>query len=153
VALAAIYATDREAWTAYAERHGLIRPPKRGSDTTFMPRGNKYGARRMQVDGIWFDSQKEAARYQELKLLREAGAIDELEIHPAFPLHVTELYRTQRPPIITTVGMFSADFRYCDLRTGEIVIEDVKSVPTKTEAYRLRKRLAEVIHGVSIRKL
>jgi len=35
---------------------------------------NKYGAKKTVVDNITFDSKKEAARYQELKLLEKAGA-------------------------------------------------------------------------------
>jgi hypothetical protein len=36
------------------------------------------------------------------------------------------------------------------VQLGQVVIEDVKSGPTKTTAYRLRKRLVEAIHGVTI---
>lgn len=57
---------------------------------------------------------------------------------------------------ITTVGIFKADFRYRvvkGLNLGEIKVEDVKSGPTKTEAYALRKKLAEAIHGITIDEL
>ena len=90
---------NRDSWTAYATREGLIRDETAAGQ--IVPTGtisqvgthsaNKYGARRTQVDGIWFDSQKEAARYQELKLLQSIGLIDELELQPVFPLHVMEL--------------------------------------------------------------
>ena len=33
-------------------------------------KGNKYNAKRTEVDGIWFDSKLEAERYIELKLLQ-----------------------------------------------------------------------------------
>ena len=114
---------------------------------------NKYGARSIVVDGIRFDSTKEANRYQELKYMVTAGLIDELELQPEFPLHVMEIWRSQTPICITTVGRFRADFRYRDLTSGEIVIEDVKSTATITEAYSLRKRLAEAIHGIHVREL
>jgi hypothetical protein len=126
---------DREAWTKFVEG-----------------RRNKYHARRTQVDGIWFDSIKESARYLELKLLEAAGQITELELQPVFPLHIVELWRTE-PGQITTVGNFRADFQYRDCRTRALVIEDVKSDATKTEAYRLRKRIAEAIHGIEVREL
>ena len=145
---------ERDAWAEYAKRNGLIRTapvPELGA-ASHTARRNKYGARRTQVNGIWFDSMKEANRYQELTQLERAGAIDELELQPAFPLHVMELYRSLVPIRITTVGRFTADFRYRDLGSGEIIVEDTKSDATKTEAYRLRKRLAEVIHGIHVRE-
>lgn len=147
--------SDRDSWTNYAKRNGLIQTdqaPAVDPVARQAPR-NKYGARRTQVDGIWFDSIKEANRYQELKVQARTGAIDDLELQPAFPLHVMELFRSLPPIQITTVGTFTADFRYLDIGTAEIVVEDVKSDYTKTEAYRLRKRLAEVIHGIHVREL
>lgn len=43
-------------------------------------RPNKYNNRKTTVDGIKFDSIREAERYQELKLLEEAGEISHLEL-------------------------------------------------------------------------
>lgn len=137
---------DRAAWTAYAERAGLVRdvPP------TVTPTANKYHADPVHVDGVRFASKKEAARFLELRLWEKHGHIDALECHPVFPLHVMELWRSGAPSVITTVGHFTADFRYTSLVTGEIVVEDVKSPATKTTAYRLRKRLVEAIHGITV---
>jgi len=140
----------RDSWLAYARKIGAIRADE------LPARPNKYHAQRTTVDGMVFDSRKEARRYQELALLEHLNKIHELERQPVFPLHVMELYRSGSgfPIRITTVGKFRADFRYCDLATGEIVVEDVKGgTATKTEAYRLRKRLAEVIHGISVREV
>ena len=36
---------------------------------------NKYHNRKVAIDGILFDSKKEAGRYQELLLLQQAGEI------------------------------------------------------------------------------
>jgi hypothetical protein len=124
---------DRESWTAYAERYGLIRSAGVPSDD---PKPHKYGARRTAVDGRWFASKKEAARFRWLQTLEAAG-----------------MWRSQVPIVVTTIGHYTADFQYVDLTTGEIVIEDVKSSATTTEAYRLRKRLAEAIHGIAIREV
>lgn len=135
----------RSDWTAYAEKNGLIEDAPSAA-----PKGNKYGARRVQEAGIWFDSKKEAARFHELTLMQVAGQIADLELQPEFPLHVMCLYRSQMPIRIVTIGTFHADFRYIDQRTGEIVIEDVKSEFTKNTAYKLRKVIAESVHGVVI---
>lgn len=49
-------------------------------------RGAKLGNRKVTVDGIEFDSKKEAQRYYELKLLQRAGVISELELQKEYEL-------------------------------------------------------------------
>ena len=49
---------------------------------------SKYGNRKTEVDGIVFDSKKEAERYRDLKLLERAGDIRELVLQPSFVLNV-----------------------------------------------------------------
>jgi hypothetical protein len=131
--------TDRAAWT-----HALAGevPPIRA---------NKYHAQVCLVDGLRFDSRKEARRYERLKLLAAAGEISALELQPEFAITVLELWRDDGA--LVSCGRFRADFRYVETRSGEVVIEDTKSGPTKTTAYRLRKRLVEAIHGVTIREV
>jgi hypothetical protein len=138
-----------DSWAAYAEAHGLL------EDVPTPRRENKYGAKKITEDGWTFASKREAGRYQELKWRLKAGEIAELELQPVFPLHIMALWRSG-PIQIETVGVFTADFRYVELtqaNRGEIVVEDVKSGPTKTEAYRLRKRIAEAVHGVVITEI
>jgi hypothetical protein len=137
---------DRDAWLTYAREAGLVRTAPALPDA---PRVNKYGARRAWCGGRWFASTKEATRYLELTHLVTAGAIDALECQPVFPLHILELWRPGAV-VVTTVGRYTADFRYRDLATGEIVVEDVKSEATKTTDYKLRVRLAECIHGMTV---
>jgi Protein of unknown function (DUF1064) len=126
---------DRAAWTKFA---GVkLEAPK-----------SKYGAKPMVVDGIRFDSTKEAKRYRDLRLLEKAGHIRDLELQPRFPLEVVERWRPHGR--VRNCGYYTADFRYVDAETAATVVEDVKSTGTKTTAYRLRKRLVEAIHGVKI---
>ena len=47
---------------------------------------NKYNARKVTVDGEVFDSQKEANRWRELKLMEKAGEIYDLKRQVAFCL-------------------------------------------------------------------
>jgi Protein of unknown function (DUF1064) len=129
--------TDRAAWTR-ALGGELVEPV----------RANKYHARKCTVDGIRFDSMREAKRYQELKLLERAGTIRNLLLQPEYPILVTG------PTGATIqVGRYRADFWYVDVATGAPVIEDAKCPATRTTAYRLRKRLVEAIHGVTIREV
>jgi len=141
--------SERAAWTQHLRILG---------DKLAAPK-SKYGAKPMVVGGIRFDSTKEARRYSELRLLEKAGQIAGLETQPKFPIDVVQLWRDglwtwatskKDPPEIVQCGVFTADFRYVETDTGQVVIEDVKSGPTKTTAYRLRKRLVEAIHGVTI---
>lgn len=138
----------RDSWEAYANKRGLIgEAPVQPA----APKGAKYRNVKVQVDGHTFDSKKEAGRYQELKYMQQAGKIADLELQPVFPLHVMRLAYSEVPIRVTQVGVFTADFSYLNLQTGEFVIEDVKSYPTRTaEAYRLRRRVVEAIHGITI---
>lgn len=58
-------------YAAYLQKTGKTAPKRR----------NKYNARRVWVDGIPFDSQKEADYYAELKLRVRAGEIDGFTHH------------------------------------------------------------------------
>jgi len=98
---------------------------------------NKYGNVRTEVDGILFHSKREAARYQELKLLEMANEIQDLMLQPSFELRVEGG---------KVVGRYFADFKY---HIGKrIVIEDVKG--KKTAVYQLKKRIVEAVHNVQI---
>lgn len=138
--------SDRAVWTQWLKTH-----PNPRTTVNTRPSTNKYQAHSVRVDGILFDSQREAARYGELKLLLHAGHIADLEIHPGFPLIVSE--EGGPPFVFHTVGMFHADFKYKDCRTCAWVIEDVKSPPTKTEAYKLRKRIVEARYRLQIQEI
>jgi hypothetical protein len=140
--------TDREAWSQWAKANPNPRAP--------VAKANKYHATKVQIDGHWFDSQREAARYQELKFLVVAGEIAALEVHPGFPLMVLmvpDLTTEGAPLVFHTIGWYHADFQYRNLRTGNVVVEDVKSKPTKTEAYKLRKKFVEAQYGITIAEI
>lgn len=99
-------------------------------------RRHKYGARSVEVDGIKFDSQKEAIRYKELKLLERVGKISALELQPRFVL--VEKYKNGAGKNIRKME-YVADFRY--IEDGQVVIEDTKGF--KTKDYLLKKKLFE----------
>jgi hypothetical protein len=68
-----------------------------------------------------------------------------LECQPKFEIHALDG---------TKVGSYRADFRFYDRASKMAVCEDVKGGrATQTEAYRLRKRLVEAEHGVTIREV
>lgn len=96
---------------------------------------HKYNAKKTAVDGITFDSKKEATRYRELKALEHVGKIDKLELQPRFVLMDGFRYEGKAVRKIEYV----ADFVYRDLSTYELIVEDVKGV--KTDVYKLKKKL------------
>lgn len=102
---------------------------------------HKYHAKKTVVDGITFDSKKEAERYKELKALQLVGKIDRLELQPRFTLMDGFRYEGKAIRKIEYV----ADFLYRDLSTLELVVEDVKGV--KTDVYKLKKKLFLKIYG------
>jgi hypothetical protein len=102
---------------------------------------NKYHAKKTVVDGITFDSKKEARRYE---AIRRDPSISKLELQPKYDLLAHDL-QTGQP---VKVGYYKADFRY--LQNGETVVEDVKGV--KTPIYRLKKKMVEATHGIEIKE-
>ena len=53
---------------------------------------HKYNAKKTVVDGIKFDSKKEAARYEVLKGLERVGKIDRLELQPRFEVQESSMW-------------------------------------------------------------
>jgi Protein of unknown function (DUF1064) len=104
---------------------------------------NKYGAKKTTIDGIKFDSLKEARRYTELRLLERAGKILDLQCQVGYSLVVNG----------HKIGRYTADFVYWDSGIRKEVVEDVKSPATKkARDYVLRKKLMLAIHGIEIRE-
>jgi hypothetical protein len=99
---------------------------------------SKYGNRKTEVDGITFDSAAEANRYRELKRMRDAGLICDLELQ--YPLFFTIDNRT--------IFKYVSDFFYWDNEKGEHVYEDVKGYAT--EVYKLKKKLIEAQFRIKI---
>jgi hypothetical protein len=95
---------------------------------------HKYGAKKTTVDGITFDSKKEAIRYQELKLLEMAGTICELELQPRFTLQGA--FKDNEGNHIRAIT-YKADFQY--IEDGKIIVEDTKGF--WTAAFKIKRKL------------
>lgn len=102
-----------------------------------MVRRAKYGNRKVEVDGILFDSKAEARRYQELKLLELGGNIADLKRQPLFVLE--EGFRDRNGKHERAIT-YIADFEYVE--NGVHVVEDVKSAFTRGDkVYRIKAKL------------
>ena len=100
---------------------------------------SKYGNRKCVLDGISFDSVKEMNRYCDLKYMLLAGEIKDLEVHKPFELQ--EAFRDMNGKWIRPI-YYEADFVYTDVKTGQQVIEDVKSKATAAnQVYELKKKM------------
>jgi len=105
-----------------------------------MIKASKYHNRKTTYQGVRFDSQKEAKRYQELQWMQQAGLIQDLELQPRYDLIVNG----------HKLGFYRGDFRYKDVATDSVILEDVKSPATGTAVYRLKKKLVKALYGVEI---
>ena len=99
---------------------------------------NKYRAVKTIVDGIRFDSRKEAARYGQLKFLEKHGKIRNLHLQTRFELAVKGFH----------ICSYVADFTYYNVGLDVSIVEDVKGF--KTPIYKLKKKLVEALYGVKV---
>ena len=97
--------------------------------------GSKYHNKKTVVDGITFDSKKEAARYLELKMMEKGGIISGLKLQVKFSI-CPKAGGNKRE------RFYIADFVYEE--GGKAIIEDVKSFITrKNPVYSLKKALVQ----------
>lgn len=100
----------------------------------------KYHAKKTEVDGIMFDSKKEAMKYIDLKILERAGKIKHLCLQVPYTLIDKSQYGRKI--------VYKADFVYYDVENRRTVVLDTKGF--KTPVYRLKKRLLAERYGVVI---
>lgn len=110
----------------------------------------KYHNQPCEVDGVKFDSQKEARRYRELMALLGAGKIRDLKLQPQFTLQ--ESYKTPEGKRVQAIR-YVADFSYFDCDLDKDVVEDVKSKATKTRVYEMKRKLLLERFGIEIREV
>lgn len=96
--------------------------------------GTKYGSRKTEVDGILFDSRREASRYSELKMLERGKAITGLQLQPEFELQAgfRDNKGVWRRPIT-----YKADFLY--IEEGKTIVEDVKGM--QTDVFKIKMKM------------
>ncbi len=87
---------------------------------------NKYGAKKTVVDGITFDSMKEARYYSTLMLAKKTGEL-------LFFLRQVPLHLPGGTKLVVDFVEFWAD--------GEVKVTDVKGIPTPV--YKIKKREVE----------
>ena len=132
---------------------------------------SKLNNQSITVDGIKFDSLKEARRYKELLLLHRAGVIQKLELQKKYVL-IPAQYETVATGEYYKVGdkkgqpktkqvcieqsvVYIADFVYTE--NGKTVVEDVKGFRDPSSAtyakFVLKRKMMLWIHGIKIKEV
>lgn len=104
---------------------------------------SKYKSRKYSIDGVVFDSKKEANRWFELVLLQKAGQVTDLKRQVKY-----ELIPSQRVDgkVAERACTYVADFVY--KQNGKTVVEDTKGF--KTKDYIIKRKLMLWVHGIRI---
>lgn len=106
---------------------------------------SKYGNKRVTVDGIIFDSKREAVRYQTLKTMEKAGVIKDLKRQVEYVLVPKIVIAGEK----TRPVKYIADFVY--EADGQIVVEDSKGF--RTDVFKLKRILMKHLLGIEINEV
>lgn len=126
--------------------------------------GSKYHSKKTEIDGITFDSMKEAKRYKVLKEKADLGQIYGLERQVKFVLIPAQREPDEVGPrggikkgkTIEHECSYIADFVYYepDSENPELlikIVEDTKGF--RTADYRIKRKLMLFVHGIKIREI
>lgn len=100
----------------------------------------KFGNTPTVIDGIKFDSKREARRYGELKLFERGRVIVNLRTQVKYDIVVNGV----------KICSYTADFVYMDTRCG-LVVEDAKGYPN--DRWPMKKKLMKAVHGIEVREV
>lgn len=110
--------------------------------------GSKYyNIKTKSSDGIVFDSGKEAARWEQLRLLLRAGKIQDLQRQVKFVLIPKQL--NDKGKMVERECAYVADFTYTDTETGEYIVEDTKGI--KTKDFIIKRKLMLWVHKIQVK--
>ncbi len=117
--------------------------------SNLMASRNKYRNKKVEVDGILFDSKKESGIYLDLKRMKEAGEISGFERQKEY-----ELIPAQREngKCIERACTYRADFVVTH-PDGEIVIIDAKGSRGLDQKYPIKRKLMLWVHKIRIKEV
>lgn len=122
----------------------------------------KYKNKKVSVNGLKFDSKKEANRYIYLLEKQQNGQITALQTQIKYVLIPSQYESYERygkkgqklkdgRRLVERECAYIADFVYIDNRTGETVVEDTKGF--KTKDYLIKRKLMLYMHGIKIKEV
>lgn len=106
---------------------------------------NKYFNKKVVIDGIKFDSKKEANYYTKLKLMQNAGVIWDLEVQRKYVLQKAFTFNGKTIREIS----YYADFVYEDKNGIHVV--DTKGY--RTDVYKIKKKMFIKKYGIEIEEV
>lgn len=106
----------------------------------------KYYNKKVIIDGIKFDSQKEGNYYLKLKMLKKTGKIKDLKLQ--FPFVLIETFKLNDKTYRKM--KYIADFVYYDDK-DKLHVVDTKGFRTKE--YELKKKLMAWKYGIEIEEI
>lgn len=117
---------------------------------------SKYHSKKIQAEGQTFDSRKEYARWNALRLMERAGIITDLQRQVKFVLIPAQYGpsttgprgRVKRGPLLERECSYIADFVY--QQNGETVVEDCKGVVTSE--YVIKRKMMLYKYGIRIQE-
>jgi len=116
---------------------------------------NKYKRKKTEVDGILFDSKKEANRYSQLKTMEDLHMISNLRMQVPYELipsqyeEYTDEKGKKKKRCVERPVKYIADFVYFD---GENeIVEDTKGMRTKD--YILKRKMMLYLKGIKIHEV
>lgn len=118
----------------------------------------KYRNKRVEYEGIVFDSLKEKRRYCQLQILEKNGIISDLRLQVPFEL-IPAIYEDEivqlktktkiKRKLVQRSTTYVADFVY--LQDGKMIVEDTKGFRTKE--YELKKKMMRAFLGIEIKEI
>ena len=123
--------------------------------------GSKYNAKKVEYNGMTFDSKRELKRYKELEILLNNGEITDLQRQVKYVLIPAQ----REPDIIGKKGgvkkgktiekecAYIADYVYKE--DGETVVEDVKGYRAggAYSVFTIKRKLMLYVYGIKIREV
>lgn len=106
----------------------------------------KYGNKKVEVDGITFDSKIEARYYQYLKQLKKQGIVKDFELQPKFIL----LERFKKNGKTFRSIEYIADFKV-EYPNGYVEVVDIKGMETKD--FKIKRKLFEYRYPATLKVL
>lgn len=137
-----------EKYMKQQKRRGPVPPAAAVQNTDRVAKYHNTPTERVTASGavLHFDSQKEARRYDHLTIRQKAGEIHDLRLQVDFTLQ--EAYTDPEGRRVRAIR-YRADFTYRE-RDGRLVVEDVKSKPTRTREYLIKRKLMKERRGIDI---
>jgi len=124
-------------------------------------KGRKYNNKKVEYNGILFDSKKEKDRFVFLKDAEEQGLISNLqrqvkfELIPAIKEKYIKHLKTKEKECERTVQLaisYTCDFQY--EKDGVVVVEDIKPSPALIpKEFVLKEKLFRYKYGFSIKRV